>query len=298
MPNLGYVWALQKGANMKLLYAAFLLHFGLMAQANTPKSKPKPVVFTQKLAPQAVKEMRVYPGVIKSRVEANIKADQDVIVVGAFAKLGQKVKKGDKLLELKNQDSSMVYQNRILRSPVDGVVAAILTQVGQFAQRGSELLLVNDPQNLYVKLEIPAINSSEITEGMLAIVKGSFLGTQNYEAKVIAKGSVVDSTGTISTEIQFLKPEALIPGVIVKVEIALKEQELILVPAKAIYYVGEKTFLPLIQNGKVKKVEVTVKKRNQGLVEITKGVTDGDMAVVGAGEYLKDGDAVEVKSYL
>ena len=57
---------------------------------------------------------------------------------------------------------------------------------------------------------------------------------------------------------------------------------------------GEKTFLPLLKDGKVKKVEVKTLPNSKGLIEVVEGLEIGTNVIVGAGEFLKDGDQVEV----
>src|SRR5688500_14061481 len=105
---------------MKAMLGLPVLLFAFSVRAVAPKVKPQ--VFVQKAEKTKIKETLLFPALVKSRVESNIRADGDLIVVRPRVLLGQKVKKGDVLLELRNQDMTMNFNNRELRAPVAGVV--------------------------------------------------------------------------------------------------------------------------------------------------------------------------------
>jgi multidrug efflux pump subunit AcrA (membrane-fusion protein) len=264
-----------------------------------PKAKPE--VFTQKAALSKVRQTLLFPALVKSRVESNIRADGDLIVVKSHVALGQRVKKGDVLLELRQQDTTMNYHNRLLRAPVGGVVAALMVGTGEYVQKGQDLALLNEPEKLYLKLEMPLAHHAEVKPGLAA--HGTFNATSAqtpFEAQVCGVGAVLDTAlGTVPVELEFKKPTpALLPGTITNIELVLAEQDKMLIPDNAIYYSGEKTFLPVLENGKIKKVEVKTKQAAKGQVEILEGITSGQEIVTGSGEFLKDGDQVTVAKKL
>ena len=272
-----------------MLRSAFLLT--IIFQASLSFAATAPEVFTQKLALTPVKQTLLFPALVKSRVESNIKADGELIVVKGHVTLGQRVKKGDILLELKQQDTSQNFHNRMLRAPVAGVVASLYVNEGQYVARGEDLVLINEPDNLYLKLEMPAAHHAEVKVGLKA--RGP--SKTPFEAKISGVGAVLDAAlGTVPVEAEFDNKMSFVPGTILNLEIVLAEQEKLLVPENALYYAGEKIFLPLLENSKVKKVEITTAPASKGQVEILTGAKLGDEAIVGAGEFLKDGDKVRI----
>jgi membrane fusion protein (multidrug efflux system) len=259
-------------------------------------SKPKPQVQVQKATMTKVDQTLLFPALVKSRVESNIKADEDLIVIRSHVSLGQKVKKGDVLLELRNQDTSLNFHNRLLRSPVSGVVAALMVGNGEYIQKGQQLALINDPSNLFLKIELPVTHHADVhrdmkAEGMTQQLRGS-----SFRAKVTGIGAVLDtSTGTVPLELEFTSPvSTLLPGTITSLKLFLSTEEKLLIPEKALYYSGDKIFLPLFSEGKVKKVEVKTRPGLKGEVEVVEGLTPGTEVIVGAGEFLKDGELVDV----
>lgn len=256
----------------------------------------KPQVFTQKLEKTKVSQTLLFPALVRSRVESNIRSDADLIVIRSYVSLGQRVKKGDVLLELRNQDTSMNFHNRQLRAPVPGVVAALMVQTGEYVQKGQDLALINDPFKLFLKLEMPVAHHYEVAKGLQADGTANTIGNTRFKAQVSGVGAVLDAvTGTVPVELEFIgTPSGLLPGTITHVELKLKEEEKILLPGSALYYSGDKTFLPLLQNGKVNKIEVKTRPASKGQVEVLDGVKLGSEVIVSSGEFLKSGDLVDI----
>jgi multidrug efflux pump subunit AcrA (membrane-fusion protein) len=265
--------------------------FILVSLLSLPALAAKPQVATQKLELTMLKQTLLYPAVVRSRVESNIKADSDLIVVKNHVTLGQRVKKGETLLELKQQDSSLNYNNRLIKAPVDGIVAGITVTQGQYVSRGEDLLLLNEPQRLFLKLELPVSHHKDVQVGLKVQL------STKETALITGVGSVTDSVyGTIPVEIELSEAMAknYISGSIQNVEIILGEKQNLLVSEKALYFSGEKVYLPTLVEGKVKKNEVTGVSLTKGQFEIQSGANVGDEIIVGSGEFLKDGDEVEV----
>lgn len=251
----------------------------------------KPQVVTQKLELTTLKQTLLYPALVKSRIESNIKADSDLIVIKSHVNLGQRVKRGDILLELKQQDTSLNYNNRLIKAPVDGVVANLSAAQGQYVTRGEDLLLINEPEKLFLRLELPVTHHKEVKVGLKVQINPT------DSATITGVGSVMDSMlGTLTVEVEL--PGSLAPnyvtGSIQNVEIVLGEKQKLIVPEKALYFSGDKIFLPTLINGKVAKKEITGSSLSKGQLEILTGVQVGDEIIVGAGEFLKEGDEVEI----
>ena len=251
----------------------------------------KPQVVTQKLELTNLKQTLLYPALVRSRVESNIKADSDLIVIKSHVTLGQRVKRGDTLLELKLQDTSLNYNNRLIKAPVDGVVANLSATQGQYVTRGEDLLLINEPEKLFLKIELPVTHHKEVKVGLKVQINPTEAAT------ITGVGSVMDSMlGTLTVEVELPKALALnyMAGSIQNVEIVLGEKQKLIVPEKALYFSGDKIFLPTLVNGKVAKKEISGSSFSKGQLEILTGAQVGDEIIVGAGEFLKEGDEVEI----
>jgi multidrug efflux pump subunit AcrA (membrane-fusion protein) len=270
----------------------FLLLFTVSIFASS--EKPIPKVTMEVLKKSEFIDVLKVPALIKSRTEANIKSDSKMIVIQSLVSLGQKIKKGDKLIELRNQDTSVVYQNRILKSPVDGVIASIAVEKGQFIDAGENLIFINNPDDLYIKAEIPMKNIKQLSSGLKGEMR--LLETEKMEIEVEGIGAVVDSlSGTVPVTFKITSNyQHLLPGVMGQVNIDLNKTSILMVSDKALYYDGNDVLIPILEKGKVKKMKVTLGTRKADKVEILSGLSVGQEIISGSGAFLKNGDIVEV----
>lgn len=260
------------------------------------KSKNTIVTFDTIKKTELAKSL-TYPVEIKSKLESQILSDNNYIVIDILVGLGQQVKKGTPLLKLRNQDVSVHYQNRVYKSPVDGTVAQIQAGKGEFISKGKPLILLNDPANLYGRINIPSNDFSKIQKGLKGELSISSLGIKKLEIKVQGKGSSVNKlTGTIPVDIELSNPKGLIPGIIGNATLLLSKTSKILVKEKSIFYVGEDTFLATVDDkNKVKKVKVTLGQRYKENIELVEGLEEGTKFVAETPKFLRDGEIVASK---
>ncbi len=275
---------------MKFFTLCFIL---ISVNFNSAEGSPTQVS-VQKIALEKVFEKLTFPASIQSRVESNIRSDGELIVKKSFVTLGEKVKKGQKLLELIQQDHTQSYLPRLIHSPVDGIVAQIYVKEGQFVARSQDLMLLNDPQKLYARLEIPQHFIDKLKIGQLATLENS----QEDQLKISGIGTVADSLlATVTVECDFLSPQiqsTVMAGQIKLVHFAFQSQEKMYLPEEALYYNGDTIQVAHVEPAKktiLKKI-ITLKPSAGGKVEVLSGITPGDLIVVNSTKFLKDGEAV------
>lgn len=276
---------------MLIISLIFCTHVALSAQES---SKTK--VGLKEAKKSLIEKTLFFPVQIKSRVDSKIKSDGDYIVIDRVAKLGQQVKKNDPLIVLRHQDTSVYYENRILRSPVDGIVAAINVEKGQFIHKMDEIIYINDPTALYAKIEVSASDYKNLTTNLEGKINIPSLKLEEIPVKVQAIGTAADSlTGTISVELSIEKEmEKLVSGVIGLAEITLDKQEKLIVNEKALYYIGDDILIATIdKNNEVKKVKVKTGERIRDNIEILDGLELDTKYVFESAKFLRDGEEVE-----
>jgi multidrug efflux pump subunit AcrA (membrane-fusion protein) len=262
------------------------------------KAKPKPIVSTAKAQKSTLERTLFFPVSISSKVDSKITSDGDFIVIKKIATLGQKVKKNAALMVLRNQDTSTHYENRILRSPVDGIVASIAVENGEYVHRAQDLIHINNPDKLYGKIEISAADYRNIKVGLEGKMSVTSLNVKMIPVKIMGVGAAVDQiTGTISVELEINQDDIsrLVPGVIGLAEITLKKEELLLVKEKSLYYIGEDVFIARLKNKKVEKVKVELGKRVKDQMEVIKGLELDSTYISESAKFLRDGEEVKVK---
>ncbi len=257
----------------------------------------KSIVEADKIKKTLVEKSLFYPISIRSRIESQIISDNDYIILKRLVHLGQKVKKGTPLLQVRNQDTSVHYENRIIKAPISGVVANIQVSAGEFVRAGGNLIFINDPSKLYGEIQIPNADFKNFKLSLETKISIPSLDLSNSKAYVSAIGSTAHNiTGTIPVEINLKKPNDYIPGVIGTAEVLLKKEEHILVEEKSLYYVGDDVLMATLAEGNiVEKKKIKLGKRFKDKVEILEGINIGTPFVKASPKYLRDGEQVEVK---
>lgn len=288
---------------MRTLISVFavLLICCLMALAAQAAVDKKPVVFTSKLADAELSEMLTYPARVEPRIKASVVAEADGVVTKIIAPLGSSVRAKAPLLVIRNTDPIYRYSPMQVSSTVDGVVSRVEVTEGSRVSRGDKLILVTDPEQVRVAVEITAQDVASIKPGMTAELKmpGSDVAVP---LKVKGISPFVDpATGTASCELELskIKDQAhrMPPlGLIGRVFFRVNVRHGISIPDAAITYRGKDPYVRIVANGKAKLVPVVIGRKESGMVEVTKGLQSGDELIERASGFVADGEAVEIQS--
>jgi RND family efflux transporter MFP subunit len=107
-------------------------------------------------------------------------------------------------------------------------------------------------------------------------------------------GKVNADTRTMETEVDVANPDlTLVPGMYAYVSMALAGAKNVLaVPVQAIDRVEEKTTVLVVSHDQIERRDVATGIETPDRVEITRGLSDGDLVVVGNRSQLRSGLAV------
>ncbi|MFT6632296.1 MAG: multidrug efflux pump subunit AcrA (membrane-fusion protein) [Bacteriovoracaceae bacterium] len=259
-------------------------------------AQDRPKVSLQKLDQTVLEKSLFYPVLVKSQIDSQIKADGQYIVLERLVELGQTVKKGTPLMVLRNQDMSVHYEQRILKSPVAGVIASISVNKGKYISTGDNIIHINNPNKLIGNIEVSAADLKKLKRGLIGKLNVTSLNLKEIPVKIKGIGAVVDGlTGTIAVELEIQdKINQLIPGVIGLAEITLNKERVTLVKEKSLYYIGEEVFIATLIENKVKKVKVELGQRHKDKIEIVSGLDVGKSFISDSPKFLRDNEEVEV----
>ena len=253
----------------------------------------KPKITAETVKVETIENTLNYPVLIKSKVDAQIKADANLIVMKHLVRLGQRVEKGEPIIELRHPDLNTQYKNRVFRAPMEGVVAGIHAPVGNSVSAGTQLVSINDPKRIYGQVEVPVADFNKLKIGLNAKLQFSQFDLKELEAKVVGIGAMVDSKlGTVPVHLSL--EEGVLPGSIGMAAISLKKEEMILVDEKVLYYSGDDVFLATLKEDSVTKKPVELGRRVKNRIQIKNGVTAGEVFVSDSPKFLRDGQKVEV----
>lgn len=186
-----------------------------------------------------------------------------------------------------------------ITAPFNGIVTAKLTEEGAFAAPGVPLLQITDISSLKFTVNVPEheLNQFE-TNQQYTLFADAF-----PELKLLGKVTMTGSKANMgnSFPVQFslnntadLKIKA---GMFGSVQLKNNEEEkIIIIPASAIIGTNIKPQVFLVKNSKATLQTITTSKRFQNKVQVTSGLTEGDVIITNGFINLFDGANVTISN--
>jgi multidrug efflux pump subunit AcrA (membrane-fusion protein) len=259
---------------------------GLTAPATTP------TVDTLVIEKQAIQRLIKYPATLVPIVQGKLTSEITGTVTRIVRGLGTKVRRGEVIFYLKNNQMEMNFNNYAVRAPVSGIVAKLDVHLGKIVAVGESAGEVIDP-NLYKFLvEAPATDVNRLKLGYEALFESE---TQNIKTKVSALSTVVNPrTGTIQMELlPIQKVENPTMGAVGRLTVYLPTEQQIIIPPEALVKLNLKKFVRKLDNqDTVRLTEVELGDLINGKHVVIKGLNPRDEIVLKSSEFVKDGDKV------
>lgn len=195
-----------------------------------------------------------------------------------------------------------------LRAPSDGVVLAKLKEVGEIAVPGGfagsgDLIRLANLTDIRAEIDVNESDLSRVRMGQPAHVIPDAYSDQRYPAMVVKMYPQVDrQKGTLKVEVQVQKPDVrLLPDMSVRVSFLqpLTEEQArqpaLMLPAAAVRRdSAERSFVWTVDNGHVRRVDVSVAGQIGDQVRASGALTPETAVVISEDGDLKDGAAVRV----
>jgi len=184
-----------------------------------------------------------------------------------------------------------------LYSPIDGVLLKKRMEVGEITSQGNPVLVISDIGKVNVSAYLPGSDLRKIQLGQNADVSISSLDS-TLTGKITEIGSVADSQSrTFTIKIELNNPGNLIrPGMIAEVQlISPEKQAVITIPTEAVMHdIDDQAYVYIVDTNKDKafkrKVELGQLVNNK--VEITTGLSEGEIIVTGGQQKLTEGSSI------
>ena len=188
-------------------------------------------------------------------------------------KFNQKVKEGDIIAKLKTRN---------IIAPFNGVVGKRNFSNDIEILESSIVVNIEDASILYVDVDIPEIYAPYINEGLPADIKFSGNNEKIYNG-------VIESTASrINTEKRSLAARVrldnsnleLLPGSLLEITIKYNERNSLSIPDTSVILEGNKVYVYKVNKDNLaKKAEVKIGIRNEGYLEVTSGLNEGETIV-------------------
>lgn len=188
-------------------------------------------------------------------------------------------------------------KERTIVAPFDGVLGIRKVSVGALLTPGTVVTTIDDIKKIKVDFSVPEKYLYLITKGCkievssIALPGKKFFGTvQAVSPRISSTSRSISVRGIIDNEEYLLRS-----GMMLNVIIEMQDRTAIQIPESAILNVGEKHYVFVLKEGnKVKEQEIEIGLRQNGVVEVTKGLGLEDKIVVDGVVKISDGDVVRV----
>ncbi len=204
-------------------------------------------------------------------------------------------------LALQNLDDTMLY------SPVDGVIAKRLAEVGQSLGASVAVVTISTNKTLYFEAGISELEATRIHGGQSVRVAVDAL--QGNRANLYGGTAVTTITGTVERvvpvvdartrnfNVRVIVPaqSALYPGMFTRGQVIVASHPGVLaVPKDALVKKGDRYMVFTVREKKVRMQEVTIGASDGAHVQVLSGLIGNERIVVVGQQSLLDGDTIKI----
>ena len=208
-------------------------------------------------------------------------------------KFNTKVKAGDVIAKLKN---------RSIVTPFDGIIGKRDFSNDIDVSKSSIILNLEDTSVLFVDVDIPETFAPYVKKGQNVDIKFSGNSLKNYTGIVESTASRINTNKrSLPVRIKLNNTNnELLSGSLLEASINYNERKSLSIPDTSLLMEGNNVYVYKVdKKNTIKKIEVKIGLRNQGLIEIKSGLESGDIVVAeglkktrpnGKIKPIKDGD--------
>lgn len=190
--------------------------------------------------------------------------------------------------------------DRTLRAPFAGLVGLREVSPGALVSPGARITTLDDIQPLKLDFSIPESFLTILRPGAVIRSRTIAYPGRVFQGRVAQISPRIDPvTRTVAIRAELPNEDRLLrPGMLLTVDLVRDRREGLMVPEAALIPEGDRQYLFRLVDGRVERIEVGIGARRPGIVEITRGLEEGDSVVVEGGVRLRPGVEVRVQREL
>jgi membrane fusion protein, multidrug efflux system len=169
-----------------------------------------------------------------------------------------------------------------LRAPFSGQIGLRSVSVGEYVNAGQDLVTLVRLDPIEVDFSVPETRLGNLRTGQPVRVEVDAFPGEQFGGEVVAIDPVVDpNSRSVKLRAQVANPDhRLRPGQFARVHVQSGGGvQALLVPEQALMQSGEERFVYTVVDGKAKRTVVTTGTRVPGRVEVTAGLSPGDVVI-------------------
>ncbi len=184
----------------------------------------------------------------------------------------------------------------VIKAPFAGTLGLRMISMGAYLTPATVITTIQQVNQLKIDFSVPEFYAQKIKKGAVVHVQSADNKTK-ADAVVIATEPVINATTRNLKVRAVLKGQAFNLGAFVKISIdASAPANSILIPSNCIIPESTVKKVVVVKDGIGQLVEVETGERNEGLVQIIKGLSVGDSIAVSGVLFVKPNSPVKVRS--
>ena len=183
------------------------------------------------------------------------------------------VKKGEVIVKLKSEN---------IIAPFSGVLGVRGITEDVLGSENSIIVTLDDSSEIYVDLKIPENFATVIKKDLSVIAKFSGIKDKIFKGKIDGVASRINAeTRSILTRVKIDNPDyELIPGSLLEITLSTNKRDSLSIPDTSIILEGNKAYVYKVSKDNIaNRSEIQIGLRNDGKVEVTSGLNEGDIIV-------------------
>lgn len=178
------------------------------------------------------------------------------------------------------QEARVMLDYATIRSPLSGTIIDKRVEVGDTVSPGQIMLTLFDPTHMQMVASVRESLALKLKPGQLLPTR---LDALNYEcestiSEVVPEADVASRSFTV--KVTGPCPPGVYGGMFGRLMLPLEDEEILVVPAKAIQSVGQLTMVRLVKDGQVLRRNVRLGRKLDADIEILSGLEAGDLVAV------------------
>ena len=197
------------------------------------------------------------------------------------------------VVEAQIKDIDLRLARTEVKAPADGVITARAAKVGTIASAsaGAMFTMIRDGK-LELRADVSETDILRIEPGMPAEIDVSGLREPREGSVRLVEPTLRATPRLGNVRIAFDDSDGLKSGLFAEAEIIAEEREGVTVPITSVSLSRDGATVLLLSDGQARRTEVETGIRDGDRIEITKGLSAGDLIVAKAGAFVRDGDRV------
>ncbi|EON92024.1 RND family efflux transporter MFP subunit [Marinobacter lipolyticus SM19] len=186
--------------------------------------------------------------------------------------------------------------NHRITAPFTGVVGLNDISMGAYLASGTAVATLDSTDRMELGFAIPErflgqISLGQQVQGQSPTYPGEIFGGELAELGT----RISELSRTLPVRALIDNPEGkLRPGQFMSASLTLREREALVIPEQAVLMRGADKYVFVAEDGKARRVPVTLGAREPGWVEVSDGLTEDDPVIITGQDRLSSGDRIEV----